>query len=187
MRGDVLADVPIIGVAFKVMKAIDTIRDRAFAAKLVAFVKSLEAISAEDRERLKAKVAGYPEEATKLGETLFLVLERVTDLEKPVLLAQLFIAYVDNVITAAELRRLAQALDAAFVDDVAKLLAFHRTPEKSDAPGWMQYLAPSGLTRALAAATWDDSGKLFYEVSALGHKFRTACFHSRKKQNLFKA
>jgi len=179
MRGDVLADVPIIGTAFKLLKAADNIRDRAFATKLSRFLLALADISEDARKRLKEKVRNSAEEAKKVGETLLLILDRITDLDKPTLLSHLFLAYVDGVVTGDDLRRLTQAVDAAFADDLQKLLELHRLPEKSQEP-WMQYLAASGLTRIVGGETYEEIGKVFYEVAPLGNRLRTAYFHGRK-------
>lgn len=179
MRGDVLAEVPLIGTAIKICKAADAIRDRAFALKLVKFIQNLEDITEEQKQKLKKKMNGGDEEAQKVGATLLFVLERVTDLDKPILLSQLFLAYIDGIVSSEELRRLSQSVDSAFSDDLQRLLSSQRLPEKSDEP-WMQYLAASGLTRPVAGQTYDDIGKLYYEVTLLGQKLRNAYFHGRK-------
>lgn len=180
MRGDALAEIPFIGTAIKICRAGDSIRDQAFASKLLRFLSALDAVPEQMKERVKDKVSTSPEEAKKVGETLFFVLERVTDLDKPTLLAQLFVAYVDAVISADELRRLAQAVDASFADDLQALLKVAKPPEKSDEP-WMQFLAHTGLTQVVAGETWDDIGHIYYQVTPLGNKLRNAYFHGRKK------
>ncbi len=179
-HGDVLAEVPLIGTAIKICKAADAIRDRAFAMKLSRFVKQLECISEEQKEKLKSKIRSDDSEAQKVGETLLFVLERVTDLDKPLLLAHIFLAYIDGVILSDELRRISQAVDIAFADDLQKLLMAHKVPGASTEP-WMQYLVSSGLTRLVAGQTIDEIGKLYYEVTPLAHKLRNAYFHGRKQ------
>jgi len=180
MQGDALADVPVIGTAFKIAKAADSIRDRVLAAKLTKFVTEAESMPKASRERLKAKIAESPQEASHVGETLFLVIDRITDLEKPAMLALLFIAFIDDVLTSEELRRLCQAVDAGFADDLISLLKAHNVPEKSDVP-WMKFLAPTGLTESQAQVGWGADGTILYDVSKLGNKFRTAYFHGRNR------
>ena len=179
MRGEVLAEVPVIGTAIKICKAADAIRDKAFAAKLAQFVRNLDSMSEEHRRKLREKVASAPHEAQKLGETLLFVIERVTDLDKPLLLAQLFLAYLDDVLSSDELRRLSQAVDTAFADDLKQLLERHKLPEKSDEL-WLECLVPSGLTRLVAGQTYDELGRLYYEVTPFGNKLRNAYFYGRK-------
>jgi len=145
MRGEVLAEIPFIGTAIKICKAADSIRDRAFAIKLIKFVRHLSDISDELKEKLKEKMLSGTEEAKKVGEVLFFVLEHVTDLDKPSLLAQIFLAYIDGVVTSEELRRLCQAVDLAFSDDLKQLLVANNIPEKCE-ESWMQHLVASGLS-----------------------------------------
>lgn len=179
MRGDILVEVPFIGPAIRICKAIDAVRDRAFSMKLVRFVKNLEDITDEQKQKLKEKISKDAEQAQKVGETLLFVLERLTDLDKPALLSKLFLAYIDSVLSSEELRRLSQSVDSAFGDDLHRLLTSHELPEKSDEP-WMQYLVVSGLTRLVAGQTYGDIGKLYYEVTPLAHKLRNAYFHGPK-------
>lgn len=179
MRGDILAEIPLIGTAIKICKAADSIRDRIFAAKLSKFILSLESITEEQKNKLREKMAAGAEEAQKVGETLLLILERVTDLNKPFLLSKIFLAYIDGVVSSDELRRLSQAVDAAFADDLEQLLAADKIPEKSEEP-WMQYLIASGLTRLVAGQSWSESGKLYCEITPLAQKLRSAYFYGRK-------
>lgn len=179
MYGDALAEVPLIGTAIKICRAADAVRDRAFAIKLGRFVQNLEDITEEQKKKLKMRMLSGDGEAQKVGETLLFVLERVTDLDKPILLSQLFLAYIDGVISSEELRRLSQAVDSAFCDDLHRLLTPQTLPERSDEP-WMQYLIPSGLTQLIAGQTISELGKLYYEVAPLAHRLRAACFHGQK-------
>ncbi len=171
LNGDVLADVPVVGLAVKVVRAIDSARDRALKAKLSRFALALDRISKNEREAYKRKLQANPEEAKQVGETLFLVLDRLTDLSKPELLGQVFVAYMDGAIDAVTLRRLSQAIDMAFPDDLHMLLT-------SDVSGlqhevaWMRHLSPSGLTEPKGRDTIDSIGTIFYEITELGKALR---------------
>ena len=95
--------VPVIGTAVKLLKGVDDLRDRALAAKLETFIRHPSLQSDQVREKLKHGISSSEEEAIKVGEMLFLVLDKMTDLEKPRLLARVFRAYLDGVITAVDL------------------------------------------------------------------------------------
>lgn len=179
MRGDILAEIPFIGTAIKICQAADSIRDRSFATKLLAFIRNLDGITEEQKNKLKEKMSAGTEETQKVGETLFFVLERITDLGKPFLLSKIFLAYIDGVVSSEELRRLSQAIDTAFTDDLKQLLAADKIPEKSEEL-WMQYLIASGLTRLIAGQSWSESGKLYCEITPLAQKLRSAYFHGQK-------
>jgi hypothetical protein len=173
MKGDLIAEIPIFGTAFKICKAADSIRERAFVAKLAAFISGLDSVDDSKKEKMRDRVKSSPDEAKRIGETLFFVLERVTDCDKPAILSKLFLAYVDNVISGQDLRRMAQAIDTAFSDDLQKFIEVKTLPKKSES-GWMQHLVYSGLTCAVTGKTIDEAGLLYYEATTLGNKFRTA-------------
>jgi hypothetical protein len=178
MRGDILAEIPFIGTAIKICQAADSIRDRAFAIKLSQFVLNLENVTEKQKIKLKEKMGAGTEEAQKVGETLFFVLERVTDLDKPFLLARIFLAYIDGFVSSEELRRLFQAIDTAFADDLQYLLTTEVTPEKSEEL-WMQHLMASGLTQLVGGQVWSDLGKIYYEITPLAKMLRRAYFHGQ--------
>ena len=179
MRGDALAEIPLIGTAIRICKAADTIRDRAFAIKLSRFVLNLESITEEQKRKLKDKMRAGMDDAQRVGETLLFVLERVTDLDKPLLLSQIFLAYIDGVVSSESLRRLCQAVDMAFPDDLKQLLAVEPPARKSDEP-WMRYLVSSGLTRLVGTQTVEDiGGRNYCEITPLGQMLRLAYFHSK--------
>jgi hypothetical protein len=84
-----LKDIPVVGNAFRLCKAIDTFRDKTFAAKLQNFLFGLgntSKVAAKWKQRLKQS----PDEAQRIGETLWLILDRLTDLDKADLLAKIF-------------------------------------------------------------------------------------------------
>jgi hypothetical protein len=172
---DVLAAVPVVGTAFKVLRGVNDIRARAFMAKLAAFVTdpSLQSDASKDALR-KAAISGN-EESRKIGETLFLVLERLTDLDKPTLLARVLASHLANVISAEELRRLAPAIDAAFVEGIKKLAAASE-PVDENASAWMRPLVVAGLTEQ--GVSGPVGGRLVFRLTPLGHSMRRALAES---------
>lgn len=176
---EVLKDIPFVGTAVKLCKAANTIRDRVFAAKLQKFIMGLEC-DPEIAAKWRAKVDESPEKAAKVGETLLLVLDRLIDLHKAELLAIIFVAYVDNVIDLEDLRRIAQAIDVAYFDDLIYLLGIERNPKKSADPRLLS-LTSSGLTSLVVEQTIGDLGSIYYEISELGTKFRKTYTYKQQK------
>lgn len=172
MRDEIFAEIPVFGTAIKLCKAADAIRDRIFASKLLTFCRDMANITEEQKKRLKEKTLANKAEAQKIGETLLFVLERVTDLNKPALLSRIFLAYIDGAVPAEEFRRLCHAVDTAFSDDLLRLLTADVIHGKSD-EYWMQYLAPSGLTRPIGSDMAREIGTIFYQITPLGTMLRT--------------
>ncbi len=172
--------VPVVGTAIKVLKGVDDARDRALAAKLEKFIQDPSLQSESAREKLKNGISTDAKEAVKVGETLFLVLDKMTDLEKPGLLARVFRAYLDRVISAAELRRLSHALDGAFTDDLMSLEHWQESAHVSYGSEWKQPLVGVGLTRVVTGQTWNDITEVHYELTELGRTLYETLWHARQ-------
>lgn len=179
MHGEILAEIPVIGTAIKLCKAADSIRDRAFAMRLSPFLENLGRITETQKNRLKIKISSEPTETRKVGEVLFFVLERVIDLDKPPLLAKIFLAYVDGIVSSEELQRIAQAIDTTFIGDLRQLLALEEIPDESMEP-WMFDLVASGLTRLRGAGTIGDTGRLYCIVTPLGRRLKEAYSYAQR-------
>lgn len=171
LENPAVASIPVVGTAIKVCKGIDDLRTRAFAAKLSRFVSQLEPNSQETREEIQRLVAASPDEMQKVGETLFLVLDRFIDLDKPRLLSQVFLAYLRGRLSAEQLTRLAQAIDAAVSHDLAALLAAKEQlvmgrPVDSHEYPWIETLIPSGLSINVARGV--GVVEMSCEITSLG-------------------
>jgi len=178
VQNDAIAAIPVVGTAFKVCRGIDDVRSRVFAAKLAKFVSEPYLQTEEAKRKIKQKIAGSPDEATKIGETLFLVLDRLIDIDKPTILSKVYVAYLDDIVSAGELQRLAQAIDLAFGDDLKELLAAENLRFDDDFRPWIGALANSGLTISRVKAL--GPAKTFYEVTPLGQTLWKAWRHVPK-------
>lgn len=168
-KGDVLEAVPFVNLAFKALKAKDSISDAMFKNKLVLFVNGIGELSEEERR----KVAEHflRDEGKKAGETLLLVLDRLTDLDKPELLGFLFKEFANGRLTAEQLRRLTVAVDVGFADDLRDLLdeQLQGTSERSQ--DCRRRLVPTGLTFLHVAGGLDVAGEMTYHFTELGRLF----------------
>jgi hypothetical protein len=106
------------------------------------------------------------------------VLDRMTDLDKPSLLAKVFVAYIDGVVTEPEIRRIAHAMDSAFTDDLLALQERQETLHVSHGTEWKQPLSGSGLTRVVTGQTYGDMTSVYYELTELGRALHRALLHA---------
>ncbi|MRS05300.1 hypothetical protein EG832_19105 [bacterium] len=178
---EILKSIPVVGTALKIIKGAGDIRDRLFAAKLMTFLRALEKVAPEIKEKIRQRVAESPNEAKRVGETVLLLLDRLADLDKADIIAKVFIAYTYGHLKSDEFQRVAQAVDQAFVSDLSVFLQTHNFPEEkaSQAP-YMQSLYPSGLTKIVGGKTFDTAGELYFQRSALGNKLINAYNQGKK-------
>ena len=164
----VTEEIPLVKQFVKIWRGVNDIRTRILAAKLRGFVCDPSLQSPEMREKMRERVES--DEGKKIGQTLFMVLERLTDLNKPLWLAKLFAGYLLGELTASELRRLASAVDLAFGDDLIALLVAREPVLSSQPEPWKQYLAQSGLTELSQVTA--IGGQRYHEVTSLGMLLR---------------
>ena len=174
---EAISSIPIIGTAIKICKGFDEVRSRSFAAKIAAFITEPSLQKTNIKEKLKQQ-AKSDNEAQKIGETLFFVLEKMTDLEKPKILAKIFVAYLDGAVSKDEFRRLAQAVDLAFIDDLNGLLNYRSSDTYRLQGTWPELLLSSGLT-ATYVISMSGVAKQEYKLTDLGSSFKRAINHSK--------
>jgi len=183
---EIAKSIPIVSTVFKVLKAVPDIRNRIFAAKLTRVIQVFERISPETTEKIRQKAATSPDEAQKVGENLLLVLDKITALEKAEIIAYVFIAYTLGRIGAADFRRLADAIDQAFIDDLKGLLNAQKSGRSQ--ASYMKHLERAGLTFADLNKIPRNRQYHHYVVSDLGTQLIAAysagmeyCYTSKEK------
>ncbi|MGJ0490324.1 hypothetical protein [Methylobacter sp.] len=171
---EVLANIPIIGTALNIYKATQAVRDRAFVIKVERFARPISEAPDSDRQRFREKLQQNPEETKKVGETLFLVLDRLADVDKPTMLGYVFVSYLNGLVSYSDLRFMSQAIDMAYADDLELFLEYGLVPEKRFKEGWEQRLAAAGLTETAVGSNWKDDSRIYYRTTKLGGNLRIA-------------
>lgn len=171
--------VPVVGTAIKMLKGVDDTRNRALAAKLQKFIQAPSLQCSSALHKLRIGISSDRKEANKVGETLFLILDKMTDLDKPALLARVFRAYLDEQISSIDLRRLAHAISGAFTDDLISLENSQESAHVSHGSEWKQPLVGVGLTRVVTGQSWTDMTEVHYELTELGLKLYKILEHTK--------
>ena len=83
-------------------------------------------IPQKKRDDFIKRLNSIPKQQRRVGNTLILILERLDDLDKPAILAKCFIAYLNDIVTFEEFRRLAIAIDRAYISDLRDFLRYFR-------------------------------------------------------------
>jgi hypothetical protein len=117
-----LKDIPVIGSAIKIAAITKNIPNQLFLSKMKRFLQKIDKISQEDKENFIQDLDSKPELKSKVGEYLVLIIDRLDDMDKTDILAELFIKYVKNNIDLETFRRLASAIDIAFIEDIKALI-----------------------------------------------------------------
>jgi hypothetical protein len=165
-----LADIPVVGVAFKVCKVYSGIRERIYISKLTAFLSRLDSIPQEKQHAMISEVLTDSNERQKVGERLLMILEQLTDQDKPAIMAVFFIAYLRRVIDLPVLLRCWDAIESAYGGDLKILLGVTGEPAFGGGNSHLEYLVRSGLTTPKKSKLIGDD-KIEYFVSSFGNLF----------------
>lgn len=169
VESDAIKAVPVVGTAFKLLKGLDDLRSRSLMGKLYKFLNEPALRDAIEARQLHEEILNNPGREQEIGEMLFLVLDKVTDMTKPALLARAYASYLNKEIDGFALESVAHAINIAFVRD---LLEFLNNLRGLDNTLWQQRLAAVGLL-SVVEESWNHT-VTEYQVTPLGATFRHA-------------
>lgn len=164
-----LKDIPWVGWIFKAKKTYITLSDRILLSKIVKFLISLGDIPQGKKEEFSNKIKNDKKFREKVGSTLFIILDKLDDLEKPFILSQIFTSYLKGYISFNDFHRLSDALSIAFIEDLRKLGKTSKSLEGLD----LERLYRSGLAQIVRHNTFEtrighSEFYISFELSRLG-------------------
>jgi len=173
----VLKEIPFIKAVVACFTLPLAIRDQLFLRKVAGFFAGVPDFTVAERETFIAEHLADSKKATKLGETLFLVLDRLDDMEKPSMIAQVFAAFVRGKITFDIFRRLATAIDLGAIDDLREFVEIRpASPPRRGADSKKQMLgtnlARTGLVSLPVSSGTSPMLGVVFQVNELGKVFR---------------
>jgi hypothetical protein len=124
----VLRELPGVGTFIGLIRTYRTARDYMFFKKIKRFVESLDTFSEEQREVFAHKMEENPKYRERVTDSLLLLLEQLDDIEKAVLLARAFSAFVRGELKSFYyFQRYGQIIKAA---NITHLHNFYETTER---------------------------------------------------------
>lgn len=121
LNDGVLKDIPVVKYVVSAYKLIDDIRGRFYLRKLEKFIFSFNAGIATDEEikEYRAKFSGKNRDS-ELSYILVLI-DRYVDMDKPAIMAKLFLSYLDGAINWNEFCAYSEILDKILSSDLVYL------------------------------------------------------------------
>ena len=116
-----LRNLPVVDGVRKIIKAAGSYSDYLFAKKLIAFVTSLSDVPKAERREQIEKLTSERDYQKYVGENLMLILDRMSDLRKPELLAALWKAFLQGTIEPDTLFRVSHAIESVSVEYIPTL------------------------------------------------------------------
>ena len=166
---EIVKSIPFVGTMVKLVTGGADLRDRIFVSKVQRFIEQLESTAKPDRMKFQKQILSDDDQKRRTGEAVLLVLDKLSDLKKADLLGVFYACFLGGHLDGAQFRRLAAAIDTAFIDDLESFLE-HGDDELLSQQWRMEQLVSSGLTTPSAVKIRSEAGKLLYEPSTIGRK-----------------
>ena len=128
-----MRDIPVFDWIIKVYGGINTVRDRIFTQKIGRFLQGAQTASLEKRKMFVEMMRSHPAYQQKVGESLFLLIDRHETLEKSKLLGKVFAAWIEGEITYEEYERYAFIIDRLFIHNLINLKKYYGKIEEFEA------------------------------------------------------
>lgn len=144
LEDGLIRDIPILSTIVNITKTSVSIRDRIFAKKVLLFLKELDKCPIKTRKNFLESISLKPKKKEKLGETLIIILERINDMQKPSIIANLFIAYMENDITYQDFTKISGIVGNVQLEDLLFLKNKNKPLNQLPIDN-LEYLAMNGL------------------------------------------
>ena len=173
LEDGVFKDLPVISIFAKLAKAKQSVSEELFIGKLVRFLSDLNSVSIQDREKLLEKYPDSSEKQKILGENILLAIERLDDINKPIILARFFSAYIKTEIDYVTFTRLSRALEKFNLELLPNLRWYYtrEDPVVETHEEIIHELSLAGLVTARLHGSGMIGGGLRYIQSDIGKVF----------------
>lgn len=118
-----LKELPLVKTIYSVAKTGIAIREKHFLKKTLVFIKQLNSngISNENYQKYKEKLKKNDKEKIKELEHALIIIDRYLEVNKNIILGNLYFNYIDKNITWNQFQELSIIVDNIFLDDLKEL------------------------------------------------------------------
>ena len=176
-ESDIATKIPVIGGLVAMGKGMLILRDRRYANKLVYFLTETSKASKADKEKFRQKLNENPKECKKAGEVLMDILDKVTSIEKAIMLGKVVRASMnDPEVTFDHVITLSEMIEKAYLKDLTAL----SKGKKNGIQGWDDtHLESVGIKKPMRVE--DVNSAIDAAISQL--KQETPALQDRSTQN----
>lgn len=175
LEDGILKVVPAISFITGTIKTTLNIREKIFAKKVLTFLSSLKNIPNDKRQEFINKLNQKKGFKQRLGETVIVLLEKIDNLNKPIIIGNLFKAYILEKISLEDFTKISSSVSRVDIDDLMKFARYKE--EKKTLPIEIkESLAFNGLmsitisTKPLTADMTEIRQDLVYKENSTGRK-----------------
>lgn len=115
----VIRSIPILKTIYSITRGVLSVRDYLFSKKIYKFLIEMGELNPIQRQQFFNNLP--PREKERFAETLLMLLDKITDMDKAVILGMIWRGCINGDINYDEAQRLSHILDIVFIDDIATL------------------------------------------------------------------
>ncbi|WP_375320662.1 hypothetical protein [Aliivibrio logei] len=195
LESNLAKDIPIFGLLVKSYGALTHITESILAKKIYKFLLNINDLPFEKRVSVIDGISAKKGGTREAGEVLIILLNKADDMQKPDLIAKLFVECAFHSITVDQFLRISNIIVNTYIDDlillknIRKDSAFDdKTKSNYASTGLMQISAakpihyPSEYTlKSLGEAVFDDGFKIEHNFTEEAELIANICFDVPKK------
>lgn len=132
IENDLLKEIPFFSIFFKSIKTVQGIRDALFTMKVYKFIKEFEEIKHREKSKFLDKITSDRKERIKVGQTLIMILDKIDEVDKTQIIANLFTAYIKSDLTKSEFIQLCSIVEKAFLENLLLFFKMKKYDDLSD-------------------------------------------------------
>ncbi len=151
---ELLKHIPVIKTLTAAVAAVKSIRDQILLQKLAQFVASLADVPVDQRRAMIGRLEADPAYKRKVGTHLVELLDRVDSHRKPIMIGEVFAAYLRGQIDATMFQRLLGAIEQLSTIDIDAVKKFLNSPN----PDLGEITRESIQALTNAGMTWPSTG-----------------------------
>lgn len=121
LEDGVLKDLPIVSIVVGLSKFGFRLRETIFLKKVLKFLSPLKYTSKVERQKFLKKIEESETYNKKVGEALIMILDKLTDLDKPKIIGKLFVASIKEEIDYQTFLQLSYLVENLFLPDIEYL------------------------------------------------------------------
>lgn len=183
LQDDILKDIPIAGNVFKTGKFIYNLHDRSLLRQTLIFIQEFNkgTIETEKLKKYRSSIEKDSKKAEKELGRVLIILNKIIDHEKTIILAKLYRAYINEIIDWKVFCELSEVNERLFVNDIFILLEIYENGMNVDKEKIHNFsrLVSIGLLRNDSRFDSDNCGASVIasdpidavELTLLGEKF----------------
>jgi len=170
LDNDFFQSIPFLKIVYSIYKGSINISDRLLFFKVTKFLYSLKNhnIPFEKRIKFLDKMNSSPAFKKRVSYDLLNILNKIDELDKIELITKVFRYCMLDLITYDEFTRCAYGINSAFMNDIKAFIKMNEEKETFNAV--KQNLIHTGFVKIKTGNTWNDVGRIYYEITDLGTK-----------------